>query len=724
MSKAILIFTLLCPFLSSAELSPSVDPVPGQSNEVVEFINEFGEVQTRVPFDSRTKNDWDIKDVVIVDRVQAYGEDSTLRALRAIESAANDRLLSIQEQDEIYNQASGSNYPTWRNPFKTDILDDASVSVSVGVPTPYPVEVGVSLSLPLVANTDLDQDQKAELIKGLKKLRDIYDSPDTSNEQKATIASFFDYYLDFDISKSSDDILAENDGTAVEYKAILSMLQGEVGDLGESLKAHVDKALNEALEGETKIITEQAQLVSAQVSSEAEAIKDLIVKTNESEFEAIDDANIKLDYLTKKQVEAEVIQRISSITNADKLEKEIQDTKDCQSTDGTSSCAVSKEKLPVMEARLSKLRQTDIRSTTRSGLKLAQDVALLVNDKKTAGYISKSIQGYDAVIKISDLATGLAGKTAMAATGDVMSMFSLVISVGNLFGSGGGPSADELILKQLHQIRLEIEAVRKQMHERFDDLSTQISHLGLGLNLKLDTIGDNIGVLADNQSLLRELIINNSFMIANLAQVQSNNSIVQIAQRLEKNYELMQFWNDPAQIVEIYLDNLAEFSSYLKYNTVDSLLWASAVQTNNYDISSTEALLLASNLSPEISQADSATFGLIDYLIKNSVSNNLGGNCSDLNFNDVYLFNVLGSQVLNTLRSEFDTLPIDSNGASKYNYVLKAEAISQRSIYNLFELPIQNIDSILVSANKCLNNFAVLKDENSTPISLDVNFVT
>ena len=99
----------------------------------------------------------------------------------------------------------------------------------------------------------------------------------------------------------------------------------------------------------------------------------------------------------------------------------------------------------------------------------------------------------DAVFRVRDAITAFEAArdvganltlASFALTGNVVGASLAIMSA---FG-GSGPSADELILKQLHKLREEVQEVRKEMHQRFDQVRGEMHQRFDGVRGHLDGI--------------------------------------------------------------------------------------------------------------------------------------------------------------------------------------------------------------------------------------------
>jgi len=114
------------------------------------------------------------------------------------------------------------------------------------------------------------------------------------------------------------------------------------------------------------------------------------------------------------------------------------------------------------------------------------------------------------------VAANLATLTAGALSGDPVSaiggVFGLVSNGIDIAGFAGGadntPSVDEQIYAQLIELRMQVETMRAEMHERFDRIEAQLNFMYDQMAVGFNAIGNAIGDLGNqNQAILREMHI-------------------------------------------------------------------------------------------------------------------------------------------------------------------------------------------------------------------------
>lgn len=111
---------------------------------------------------------------------------------------------------------------------------------------------------------------------------------------------------------------------------------------------------------------------------------------------------------------------------------------------------------------------------------------------KASIQFAKGINGLiDAVSKGGD---GLFSLASAAATGN---MIGAVMQVFSLFGSSG-PSADQLILEGIQDLKEQIEGLRQEMHERFDRIDKKLNEIMDEMSARFNRIDFQLGVLNDN----------------------------------------------------------------------------------------------------------------------------------------------------------------------------------------------------------------------------------
>ncbi len=112
----------------------------------------------------------------------------------------------------------------------------------------------------------------------------------------------------------------------------------------------------------------------------------------------------------------------------------------------------------------------------------------------------------------ANLATLTAGTLAgdpVSAIGGVFGLVSNGLDIADQTGAfGNTPSVDEQIYAQLVELRMQVETMRAEMHERFDRIEAQLNFMYDQMVVGFNAIGNAIGDLGNqNQAILREMHI-------------------------------------------------------------------------------------------------------------------------------------------------------------------------------------------------------------------------
>ncbi|GAB5495007.1 MAG: hypothetical protein Phyf2KO_00870 [Phycisphaerales bacterium] len=121
--------------------------------------------------------------------------------------------------------------------------------------------------------------------------------------------------------------------------------------------------------------------------------------------------------------------------------------------------------------------------------------------------------------KGTELATGAVIAFAQFKSGDVLDSVSWAITSGieiadafGLFGDSP-PSAEEQIFDQIVEVRMDIENLRVEMHDRFNRLESTLNQIQLSMNSSFAQIGNAIGELsADVEDLSRDIAVSRSIL--------------------------------------------------------------------------------------------------------------------------------------------------------------------------------------------------------------------
>lgn len=115
--------------------------------------------------------------------------------------------------------------------------------------------------------------------------------------------------------------------------------------------------------------------------------------------------------------------------------------------------------------------------------------------------------GLGILTNLTTVAAGYASGDPIAAMGGVFGLVSDAIGIADHAGAfDNTPSVDEQIYAQLIELRIQIETMRIEMHERFDRIEQQLNFMYDQMLVGFNAIGNAIGDLqGQNNAILREM---------------------------------------------------------------------------------------------------------------------------------------------------------------------------------------------------------------------------
>ncbi len=115
--------------------------------------------------------------------------------------------------------------------------------------------------------------------------------------------------------------------------------------------------------------------------------------------------------------------------------------------------------------------------------------------------------GLGILTNLTTVAAGYASGDPIAAMGGVFGLVSDAIGIADHAGAfDNTPSVDEQIYAQLIELRVQVEAMRIEMHERFDRIEQQLDFMYDQMIIGFNAIGNAIGDLqGQNDAILREM---------------------------------------------------------------------------------------------------------------------------------------------------------------------------------------------------------------------------
>lgn len=653
----------------------------------------------------------DFKDMILFERVSAYGTSETYNMAIGLRKAMEDRRKSPFGLKHWYEENKKSNYPDHMEKWIGKRLwERTDVSVSIGFQhEKSPISGSVSLGL---NPEELSVEKRRDLNIEILNLRRIFDSPSTPMDDRFIIAALFKDYLDIDISLTPEQMRQLNEGVALEYQFLADYIDEGLEKFSERVIDRVNDRAAEVIEVSLDGILNAEASLKKRMGQESGLIIDAFNKSNEIVIEELVSANGKLDSIQVEMAATTVQAAIAGATTAQEIETLKAEAGQCASNGNDKSrCVVLKNDQVVksINQKAEFIATQEQRYTTRAGMTMARDLALLFGDEKTASHVNKAIGVYNSVNQISDISKRLATQSAMAAAGDVMSMMSLAISVTSMLSSGG-MSGEKAMMEMLMQALKAIENMRKEMHARFDELGGKIDSHGLNLGLDLSIANRGISVLRDEVTEVKVIAMDTSRRLEELADrhIRGVLATVTIDQGQATSVVEAALPNSPLR--DVFNRSLGTFvHSYFNINNL--MDWRSLQASSNSSawLSTPLAVSLLNHLNSSAG-VGSANYGILDYLAAVSTE----ATCQQVHAQKLYIYNVLGEQVLRQLQSRHEGTLATKFEQSLLSTSADQENISTEVIKSHLPLVIKDVEAQKEVLAACLNNFYSRPQEEST----------
>lgn len=630
----------------------------------------------------------DIKDAVLADLLTKNKDIGTYGALKNLAERAFFEPISVEEAKRI-GTTNNIIYPK----LKGSIVDSVSFNALV---------VGVS-----VPTKDLnivnDQGLK-DMYWMVQRARAVYESSDSSPGQKLAVSEFMQTYFNFDISVSEEDVRKISNLDLTKLQVILDYMDKNGDEQTKKVLDSIQSTTNEAVAANADEFQRQAKIIMDKVKTEAANIKAAVDESTAPSPVDFSKMEKSIENVEELALRAEVRGEVKSLTNSEALLRLEVEAQSCQVSEGTSRCNILKEELTSITKRKEQILRHDKANAAIGSLSFVKEMSVLFGDTKTAEAAGKGIQAISTVTKIADMAADLATKTALASFGDVMSMAGMAVSVVNLFSSSG-PSADEMILQELFLIRQAIQELRVEMHQRFDELSSQMAHLGLGLDLKVQQTNENLLVLADNQAEIFKELESARIQISSVSSILANQEISRILRRVMEDSEVLRSDQDPQSVKARLLGTTAAFKSYLDYIDRVKILWEAPVAVESGGFTSPESFVITKQLAQQSGQQSFAQFSLIDFLIRQ-------GDCSVVDFSSVFFFNAIGSVYLPVLNERYTTLNSELIDQSKVLHLVRDQSmlVDGNQLSKQLSETLLVVDRTVDATNSCLQRYRLNSD--------------
>ncbi len=653
-------------------------------------------------------------------KINKGANSNTLKSLKEIERLVEQKNFPKLSIEFTYSQTK-EDYPppgSEKSSLLSGSVDITPLLSPKGKPTVGGKAPGlaglVSVAVPLFTKSSpkaLSGEARQSVYQRVHKLIDIYNNPATEPDRKQFIKTYINDYFELDVSVSNKDLFIKDQDMieAINYGKVLNF---ELSNDLKNMESHLKQSV---LAAEKNIITETQAIVQKVAKSMNDKMDKEFGQIGAAVQGVADVQQEHFDFVKQKAMEEEYREKLEKMTNYEEMDKEIaRIQKDCAAEISTS-CEFQKEQIENLQKMSEYHFRRDAGYATVQSLKMFQEFAGLIGDEKLARDFSRAVYVAETGQKMMDLALKIGMQSSLASIGDVTSMAGMAMSVMSMFG-GGGDSSDAQIMAELQKIRKAIQELREEMHERFDQLSAQLQSIGLSLDLKTQSIDEKLFVVLDNQQMIESLIRESHVSILDLTDLVAN-------QQLKTNLDDMitagneiKLNNKPSIVHTLMSGVTSTFLSYFEYSDFLSMNWMGA-QNTVFDMNSDKAVQVISSTSASSPQRNFVNFTLVDYLMKSSTQKSLGGDCSAIDFNQVYLFNLLGAALLPSLRANYnnkDTLILEDK--NKYLSFLKIGKLDEeQAIYNL-QSPLLRVDSLINIADTCLNTYARDEEGNTQNI--------
>lgn len=653
-------------------------------------------------------------DALIAIKIMDNSDQSSLNVLSTVESAVkNPSFMNVTLMNANYEL----------NPPKAEIETpkmDKFLSAVSGIDVP-------ALSDALLPGK-LDDESRKVLYDRVQNLIWVYNDPNTSQDSKNIIDNYLTRFLKIDVNK-----IEESDYSTPEL-AVLSSLKTYIdeskGDITAAMKAYSDDLKKQVIDETKKVVDSSTEQVLKAVNEQADHLEKTQGNSTALVLNAVDQNQLSLEFLELRAKEQELKENILKETNHEKLSQLITQADNCASTVKNDDCAVMKGQKSLMVQQHDYMKAKATHDLAIGSLNMFESMAKVFGNADLAQDISKTKFAVETAFKISEKIGQMnQGMSMISMAASMTNVVGLAFTAVSMFSGGGG--SDAAILGKLIEIQKAIEKLRKEMHERFNGLSTQIAHLSVSVNLKLDHTNDNIAVLAANQTLITQLIEENSLAIAELATVQSNQSVGENLSRLVMLRHHISSENDPGDLDTAFDEALSLFAGYLEHSEGLQLLWP---KSTSFSWDSNRMLYVVNQAKVGLPQTNYAMFSLMDYLMKlplvdeeskylqltdeqKASAGKPSGVCSKVDINNLYLFNILGSAYVPLLRINFRNNEIEFSKRNKFLSYLMNNDLSPQDTIELFDAPLRRVDKLIEKSDNCFNSYATINEKKVNLVS-------
>lgn len=208
-------------------------------------------------------------------------------------------------------------------------------------------------------------------------------------------------------------------------------------------------------------------------------------------------------------------------------------------------------------------------------------------------------KGYATSKKATEILVGGALAFAQFKSGDVIGALGWATTAGIEFADALGifgdapPSAEEQIFEQLVEVRMDVENLRVEMHDRFQRLEDTLNQIQISMNASFAQIGNAIGELSDDvEDLSRAIAVSRA-----------------VLDRIEDALYSMGsdlLWADFGALVDLVLNYRNESGSDLDYIDTQTNFFAAASALRSFNVNNAANTVYAGPLVSDLTSFDDA----------------------------------------------------------------------------------------------------------------------
>ncbi len=529
-------------------------------------------------------------------------------------------------------------------------------------------------------------------------------SQESSNLVDTTFASTIG------VTSNIDEAKLGLDSDVVQFRAIQNLVEKN----GEILSLKIDESnafLAKQIEDSGLMTVNAVKEVHQDLSKKADILIEGQANLTAGQFYLIEG----VDFLTQSELEAQELHRINKLPY-EKLVEEISQEITCSVPSETNesgivvysprnlreqTCAAQFKVRKVAEEKEDDMHDALIMNNINKSVEVLGQIASLTKDKNLQKIVSdagKLIKAFEEAQKAID-----AIKSIEDASNIAVGMSSFLTGVGaitaviKIFGSSG-PSADELILKQLAAISKSIAELHKDMEEKFEGLRIKIDELSK--DVKNALLLQNVFISQNQLSLFENQDKNTKVILDYLIQfglVKSDNKQYFYRSALtDLSKEVINYSSntDPNAIKSNFQDMLSSYASLLKGMIIKNPDYVS-FELNDFDSLSRNTDLLFQSLAV----LKSTSYGK-NALLSSLINLNQGSSaeCKGEVLDNAVFANILSDEFSKGLSFQIDPM---FNAENNLNYVLQRNPSEIRSSISTIEMSLEILYSLQNNLEKC-----------------------